>query len=165
MNRLSEALRLQDPRDGEQSLEILMQKLANEKERLEIGRAFRLDTPILLLIASGSCRRICRKNLFCPFPSCRDEIKSNAGLLTHLNKKHDLSRTCCKDLMRKFLHGLAPREVHIKLRAGDGQVVDKPWDVERCPYPSCNYFTEKHQSLVLHIKNHKDLYKNMQSLG
>jgi hypothetical protein len=33
------------------------------------------------------------------------------------------------------------------------------------PFPGCDYFQEKHQNMEVHIKNHENLWTNMQSLG
>jgi hypothetical protein len=37
-----------------------------------------------------------------------------------------------------------PRSYAHQLVPGDGQAVDRVWDVERCAYPGCDYFHKVH---------------------
>jgi hypothetical protein len=55
--------------------------------------------------------------------------------------------------------------MQIRLVRADGSTVDRQWNVERCPYPGCAYFQEKHHNLKTHIKTHEDLNQNMEALG
>jgi hypothetical protein len=66
------------------------------------------DDPVLFLIVQGLCHRIYRSDLFCSDPKCQKKIKNKSDLLTHLNKKHDITGIYCKDLIRHLLEGLYP---------------------------------------------------------
>jgi hypothetical protein len=68
-------------------------------------------------------------------------------------------------LLRHYIRGLYRGEIHIRLTAEGGQIVNRIWDVERCPYPGCNYFHFLHPSVETHIKTHKDLFANVKLLG
>jgi hypothetical protein len=59
------------------------------------------------------------------------EVKNVSALLKHLNKKHELTDLCCKDLMRYFIYGLCPGRIVIILKTRDGVTVARLWDVER----------------------------------
>jgi hypothetical protein len=107
-----------------ENLETLMREFAQDliyQELDDLGR----DDPVLLLIIQGLCHQICRSDLFCPDPNCEKEIKKNLGLLKHPNKKHELTGTCCKDLMRYFLEDLYSVTIHIKLMTGNGENADR----------------------------------------
>jgi hypothetical protein len=108
------------------------------------------------LILQELCHQICRSDLFCSDPKCKKEIKSNPAFVTHLNKKHDVTDTCCKDLMRHFLEGLYPARLHIKLMTADGENADRQCDVERCPCLACDYFHDKDHSVEVHPRKHAE---------
>jgi hypothetical protein len=126
MHCLRQVLLLEALEEAGGRLEDLMQECVQEREHLEVEEAFRLDAPVLLLIAQGAWYRICRKDLLCPFTDCEDKINSTLGLLTHLNKKHDLTGLCCKDHMRHLLDRPCPRKIHTRLKAGDGEIATRP---------------------------------------
>jgi hypothetical protein len=111
------------------------------------------------------CHRICRKDLFCPDPKGKAEIKDVSALLTHLNKKHELSNVYCKNLRRHFIHGIYPGRIHIVLKKRDGVTINRLWDVERCPCLGCDYFYNRHHNVEIHAKVHKEMCANMEALG
>jgi hypothetical protein len=145
-------------------LEALLQEFQQHREDLRI-KDLKLDDPVLLLIAQGACHRACRTDRFCPHQGCNAKLRNDPELLTHLNKKHEELDTGCRDLMRHYLQGMCPSQIHIKLKIGE-EIVDRQWDVERCPYPGCDYFHLTHSSVAIHIKAaHTTMYANIQKLG
>jgi hypothetical protein len=85
------------------------------------------------LIIRGLCHPISRKELFSPYSRCKAGIKNVSALLTHLDKKHELTDMCCKELMRCFIYGLYPERIDIVLKTEDGITVNRLWDVKRRP--------------------------------
>jgi hypothetical protein len=88
-----------------------------------------------------------------------------SGLLRHLDKKHELTDVCCKDLMRHFIHGLYPGRINVVFKTGDRVTVSRLWDVERCPCLGCDYFHNRHYNAKIHAKRHKEMNVNMEALG
>jgi hypothetical protein len=100
-----------------------------------------------------------------PDPRCKPEIKNISGLLPHLDKKHELTDVCCKDLMPHFIHGLCPGRTDIILKTGDGETANRLWDVERCPCLGCDPFHNRHHNVEVHVKVHTEMHANMEALG
>jgi L-rhamnose isomerase len=76
---------------------------------------------------------MCRSDLFGPDPNCKKEIKINPGLLTHLNKKHDVTGRCCKDQMRHFWEDMYLEKIHTKLMTRDGECAGRQRHIESSP--------------------------------
>jgi hypothetical protein len=108
---------------------------------------------------------ICRKDTFRPYPKCKAEIKFVSVLLTHLDKKHELSHVCCKDRIRYFISGLHPGRIEVVPKTGDWITINRLWDVERCPCLSCDYFHNTYHNVEIHAKVHKEMHANMEVLG
>jgi hypothetical protein len=125
MNQLREVLTMEDINEMTENLEGLLRNFADTPQILRLEGDLSSNDPVLLLMTQGRCERICMTELFCPFPQCHEPIRSNGALLTHLNKKHDLTNKCCRDLMHHFLHRLCPTEVYVMLRKPDGVTVDR----------------------------------------
>jgi hypothetical protein len=140
MDQLRDVLTMQSIDDAKENLKRLLQRFADTPDIPRLEGDLGPDDPVLLLVAQARCERICRAGLFCPFQGCRKQLKSNADLLTNLNKKHDLEDRCCRDLMHHFLNRLCPANVYIVLRTHGSETVDRHWDVERRPLPDCGYF-------------------------
>jgi hypothetical protein len=127
---------------------------------------FRPEDPALLRIAQALCHRGCRSDLFCPDPGRQKKIKNNSDLRTHLNKLHDITGTCCKDLMRSFLEGVYPERMNIMLMIGDEDVADRQSDIDKYPCVGCDYFHERHHGVEVHAKNkHKKVHENIEAAG
>jgi hypothetical protein len=133
VNHLGEMLLIEELEEAKTSLEAFMQEFAGNEQKSQDSRNHGPDVPILFLIVRRLCHRICKKDLFCPYPKCKAGIKNVSFLLTHLNKKHELADVCCKDLVRHFVHGIYPDRIDIVLKTGDGTTVDGLWGVQRCP--------------------------------
>jgi hypothetical protein len=165
MDQLRDVLTMVDVKDAAQNLERLLQSFAGNPDVPRLEGDLGPNDPVLLLMAQAKCERICRTELFCPFPNCHKAIRSNANLLTHLNRKHDLTNQCCKDLMHHFLFRLCPTEIYVTLRTPDGAAVDRRWDVERCPFLGCDYFQTSRSCVEKYVLTHGDLSENMKALG
>jgi hypothetical protein len=81
------------------SFEALLHEFAGNIQQSQSSGDFGPDVPILPLIVRGLCHRICRMDLFCPYPRCKAEMKNVSALLMHLDKRHELADVCCKDLI------------------------------------------------------------------
>jgi hypothetical protein len=106
MNCLGEVLLFEELEETKTNLEILRQEFAGSEQKPQSSGDIGPDALIQFLIVRGLCRRICRKELFCPYPKCKVGIKSISALLKYLDKKHELADVYYKDLMRYFIHGL-----------------------------------------------------------
>jgi hypothetical protein len=168
MRRLQEVLFQNILEEVKESFEALMGEFEDEEVHQRLNGLGR-DDPVLLRIAQGLCRRLCRSDLFCSDPNCKKEIKNNASLLTHLNKKHDVTGRCCKNRMRHFWEGMYPEKIHIKLMTGDGEragrQAGRQWDVQSSPCLECDPFHKRHDNVEVHAKKHEEMYANMQALG
>jgi hypothetical protein len=76
VNCLGEVLLLDDLEEAKTSLEALVQEFAGNEQQPQSSVYLGPDVPILLLIIQGLCHRICKKDLFCPYPKCKAGIKS-----------------------------------------------------------------------------------------
>jgi hypothetical protein len=157
MNQFQEALIMEDINDATENLEKFLQDFADTPQIPRFEGDLSLDDPVLLLIAQARCERICRTELFCPFPECHEPIRSNGALSTHLNRKHDLPNQYCRDPMHHFLHRMCPTEIYVMLRTPGGETVDRRWDMERCPFLVCEYFQERRCCVEKHVLKHVDL--------
>jgi hypothetical protein len=142
-----------------------MQECAGSEQRPLSSGDLGQDVPILFLIVQGLCDRICRKDLFCPSPKCTAEIKSVSGLSAHLDRKHELSDVCCKDLMRCFIHGLDPGRINVILKTREGLTVNRLCDVARCPCLGLHDFHNRHYNVESQSKVQKETYVNTEALG
>jgi hypothetical protein len=105
VNRLGDVLLSEELEAANPNLEALMQECAGSEEQPQSSGNLGPDAPILLLIGRGLGHRICRKDLFGPYPKCKADIKNLLALSTHLDKKHELTDVHCRELMRYFIHG------------------------------------------------------------
>jgi hypothetical protein len=165
LNCVGEVLLSEEPEETKTSSDALRPEFAASEQKSQKSGDLVLDAPILLLIVRGLCHRVCRKDLFGPYPRRKAEIKNISALLTHLDKKHELADVYCKDLMRHFTHDLYPGRIDIVLKTGDGVTVDKLWDVEKCPCLGCDYFHSRHHNSEIYAKLHKEMSTNTEALG
>jgi hypothetical protein len=123
--------------ERKEGLEALMRDFAQGVVHQGLDN-LRPEDPVSFLIAQRLWPRVCRLDLFCPDSGSQKKIKNKSDMLTHLSKKHDITGTCCKDLMRHFLEGLYPERINIMRMMGDEAIPDRQWDVERCPGVGCD---------------------------
>jgi hypothetical protein len=134
------------------------------KEGLEEGLKFELDDPVVALLAYSECQSIFRAHVFCPYCGMDNFEDNDTVLLTHVKKEHSTD-TACRDLITLFLKTLYTGEFVIRLRTETGELINREWEVERCPHPGCNYFQEKRQNVEKHVKTHQEMEEDMEKLG
>jgi hypothetical protein len=165
VNHLGKVFLSEEIEEAKTSLEAFLQEFARSDRLLQNSGHLAPDAPISLLIVRGFCHRICGKDLFCPYPRCKAEVKSISGIFTHLDKKHELPDVYCKYLRRHVIQGLYPGKVDVFLKTRDGVTVDRLWNVERCPCLGCDYFYNRYHKTEMDAKVRKGMYVNVEALG
>jgi hypothetical protein len=66
--------------------------------------------------------------------------------------------------MRHFIHGLYPGRIDLVPKTGDRVIIDRLWDVEKCPCLGCDYLHNRRHNIEIHAKAHKEMYTNTEAL-
>jgi hypothetical protein len=146
-------------------LESALQDCAETTEAIGPPIEFRLEDPIILLVAQGKCHEIPRTERKCP--GCDYYCRTEGILLSHLRSAHQFPEPGCQDYMRMIFEFLYPGRFSVKVRKiVDRTIEDRPWNVERCPFPGCNYFQNDRGALWTHMGTmHKEMVGDIKKLG
>jgi hypothetical protein len=141
----------------------MLEKMKDDPIPVEEKKPRSLNDAILLVLVQNECYRFCRSEIFCPFPECNKELRSQEALMQHIKNQHPLNGETvrCPDSIRYFIASMFSDILVTSLYTENGGKMEKEWEVERCHFSGCKFVHGDHQN----VKGHgKRIHKNEKTI-